>query len=78
MVDFFEIDQAEEQKKMNKKNLSELNLPPPPRRKFLDPRMHCVVSLSKTLYPLLSPGSTQEDPSRHDEKNVDWGVKNQI
>ena len=24
---------------------------------------HCVVSLSKTLYPLLSTGSTQEDPS---------------
>ena len=22
---------------------------------------HCVVSLSKTLYPLLSTGSTQED-----------------
>ena len=27
---------------------------------------HCVVSLSKTLYPLLSTGSTQEDQSRHD------------
>ena len=25
-------------------------------------RRHCVVSLSKTLYPLLTPGSTQEDP----------------
>ena len=25
-----------------------------------DPR-HCVVSLSKALYPLLSTGSTQED-----------------
>ena len=25
---------------------------------------HCVVSLSKTLYSLLSTGSTQEDPSR--------------
>ena len=26
----------------------------------------CDVSLSKTLYPLLSTGSTQEDPSQHD------------
>ena len=25
-----------------------------------------VVSLSKTLYPLLSTGSTEEDQSRHD------------
>ena len=25
----------------------------------------CLVSLSKTLFPLLSTGSTQEDPSRH-------------
>ena len=29
-------------------------------------RRHCVVSLSKTLYPLLSTRSSQEDPSRHD------------
>ena len=29
-------------------------------------RSHCVLSLSKTLYLLLSTGSTQEDPSRHD------------
>ena len=28
----------------------------------------CVVSLSKTLYPLLSTGSTQEDRSPHDWK----------
>ena len=27
---------------------------------------HCFVSLSKTLYPLLSTGSNQEDPSQHD------------
>ena len=27
---------------------------------------HSVVALSKTFYPLLSTGSTQEDPSRHD------------
>ena len=27
---------------------------------------HCVVSLSRTLYPLLSTGSHQEDSSRHD------------
>ena len=26
----------------------------------------CVVFLSKTLYPMLSTGSTQEDLSRHD------------
>ena len=25
------------------------------------------MSLSKTLHPLLSTGSTQEDPSRHDK-----------
>ena len=31
-------------------------------------RRHCVVSLSKTLYPLLSTGLTQRDPSRHDRK----------
>ena len=35
----------------------------------------CIVSLSKTLYPLLSTGSTQEDPSQHDCRNVDWDVK---
>ena len=31
---------------------------------------HCVVSLSKTLYPLLSTGSNHEDGKRsqHDEK----------
>ena len=29
-------------------------------------RSHCVVSLSKTLYPLFSIGSTQEDSSQHD------------
>ena len=29
-------------------------------------RRHCVLSLSKTLYPSLSTGSTQADPSRHD------------
>ena len=39
---------------------------------------HFVVSLSKTfINPLLSAGSTQEDQSRHDWKNVDWDVKNQ-
>ena len=40
-------------------------------------RRKCVVSLIKTLYPLLSTGSTQEDPSRHDGKIVDCDVKNQ-
>ena len=38
---------------------------------------HCIVSLSKTSYPLHSTGSTQEDLSQHDWKNVDWDVKNQ-
>ena len=37
-----------------------------------------IVSLSKTLYPLRSTGSAQEDPSQHDSKSVDWDVKNQI
>ena len=32
---------------------------------------HCVVSLFST-------GSTQEDPSRHNWKIVDWDVKDQI
>ena len=42
-------------------------------------RGHCVVSLSKTHLSLLSTGSTQEDPSRHNwKKIVDWDVKNQI
>ena len=36
------------------------------------------MSLSKALCPLLSTGSTQEDPSRHDLNNVDRDVKNQI
>ena len=27
---------------------------------------------------MLSTGSTQEDPSRHDWKNVEWDVENQI
>ena len=33
--------------------------------------------MSKTLHPLLSTGSTQEDPSQHDWKIVSWDVKNQ-
>ena len=45
---------------------------------WLEPHWrHCLVSLSKTLYPLLSTGSTQEDPSWVDWKNVDLDVKNQ-
>ena len=31
------------------------------------------MSLRKTFYPLFSTGSTQEDPSRHNLKIVDWG-----
>ena len=38
-----------------------------------------LVSLSKTfINSLLSTGSTQEDQSQQDWKNVDWDVKNQI
>ena len=35
----------------------------------------CVVSLSKTLSSLYSAGSSQEDPSLHSWKIVDWYVK---
>ena len=45
---------------------------------FKPHRRHCVVSLSKTHLSLLSTGSTQEDPSQHNQKIVDWDVKNQI
>ena len=33
--------------------------------------------LSKTIYPLLSTGSAQDDPSQLDRKNVHCDVKNQ-
>ena len=33
------------------------------------------MSLSKTLYPLLSTSSTQEDWSQHDCKIDDWNIK---
>ena len=36
------------------------------------------MSLSKTLHPLLSTGSTQEDLSGHDRKLVDRNVKYQL
>ena len=36
------------------------------------------MSLSKTLYHLLSTGSTQEGRPGMIEKIVDWDVKNQI
>ena len=39
-------------------------------------QIHCVVSLSKTLYLLLSTGSTQKGLSWHDWKIVDWHLKN--
>ena len=35
------------------------------------------MSLSKTLYPLLRIGPTQEDLSLQDRQIVDWDVKNQ-
>ena len=36
------------------------------------------MPLSKAHYSLLSTGSTQEDPSQHTWKIVDWDVKNKI
>ena len=40
--------------------------------------MHCIVSLSKTLYPLLSTCSTPEDRRFHmTEIIVDWDIKHQ-
>ena len=36
-----------------------------------------LLSLSKTFYPLLSTGLTQEDPSDLTENFVNWDVKNQ-
>ena len=50
----------------------------PRGRRFKPYRRHCVMSLSKTHLSLLSTGSTQEDPSRHNWKIVDCDVKNQI
>ena len=35
------------------------------------------MSLNKTSYPLLCTGLPQEDPSLHDQKYGDRGVKNQ-
>ena len=46
-------------------------------RWFKTQRMHCTVSLSKTLYPLLSKyDSTQEARKLfwHDWKMFDWGI----
>ena len=44
-----------------------------------DSSRHCVVSFSKTLYPLLSTDSIQEDSNlfRHNWRIVDWDVKHQ-
>ena len=36
-----------------------------------------LCHLSKTFYPLLSTGSTQEDQSRHNWKTIQWVFKNQ-
>ena len=38
---------------------------------FRDSRSRGCGSLSKTLYPLLSTSSTEEDTSQHDFKKVD-------
>ena len=48
-------------------------------RRFQTHGRHCVVSLSKTLYPHLSTGSTEENRklSPHDRKIVDLDVKQQ-
>ena len=46
-------------------------------RWFEPHQSHCVVSLSKTLYPLLSTGSAQET-SLHAWNNVDCDVKHHI
>ena len=46
------------------------------RSNTLKPTESLFVSASKTLYPLLSTGSTQDDPSRNDWKIVDCVVKN--
>ena len=45
---------------------------------FKPHQRHCLVSLGMTLYPPLSTDSTQENPSWHDWKIVDWEVRNQI
>ena len=50
----------------------------PMGRGFEPHRRHCVVSLSKPHLSVLNTGSTQEDPSRHNRKIVDWDVKNHI
>ena len=39
---------------------------------------HCVVSLNKTLYPLLSTGATQEDWPNITETLLTRDLKNQI
>ena len=45
----------------------------------MEPHRHkCIVSLSKTHFPLLSTCSTPKDPSLHNCKIVDWDVKNKI
>ena len=50
-----------------------------PRGCGVEPKQcHCVVSLSKTYYSLLSSCSTQEDPSENNLKIGDWDVKTQI
>ena len=36
------------------------------------------MSINKTLYSLRGTGLSQEDPSRHDCRIVDWDVKYQI
>ena len=46
-------------------------------RSLVRDSLEAIVSLIKTLYPLLSTGLTYEDRtlSRHDWKTVNWGIK---
>ena len=45
------------------------------RDRWFEPhRKHCVVSLSKTFYPLLCTGLNQKIPGMTD-KIVDWDIK---
>ena len=55
--------------------------------RMLDPRSRgcrfgphqstALCLLSKTFYIPLSTGSTQEEPFRHNQKIIDWDVKNE-
>ena len=46
--------------------------------RFEPHRHHCIASLNKTHYSLLSTGSSQEDRPKITGKFVDWDVNNQM